>query len=278
MWQRFGLYFIACVATTLAAMPHTAHAFGYDGHRVVCAIAWDSLKPTTRNAINRIISNSVPGKTGRAAFVESCLWADEIGAVRKDTRPHHYINVARDAVAIDLARDCPASSSCVIAAIPAQEQTLRTATTPDAKRDALRFLAHYVGDIHQPLHTGYSDDRGGNAIKGVFMGKDSNLHGLWDYGLMEATGEHWQNMVRRLERDITRSNRRSWTLTGPLEWGEESFIAARSPQALYKLETQGFNFNMRYANDNLPVIDERLKMAGVRLTQVLERVFAAPRK
>ena len=274
--MRLGLSIIACVAGVVLAIPHPAHAFGYDGHRVVCAIAWDGLKPTTRKKVAAIIGRSVPGKTGRAAFVESCLWADEVGLLRPETKPPHYVNVPRDATAIDLARDCPPETSCVIRAIPDQEQALRTAKTPDARRDALRFLAHYVGDIHQPLHTGYVDDRGGNAIKGVFMGKASNLHGLWDYGLMEATREPWAKMVRRLENTITRSNRRSWTVTGPREWADESFIAARSPQALYTLASKDFTFDMTYATANLPTIEERLKMAGVRLTQALERALRPP--
>ncbi len=276
--MRFRLLIIACVAGFALANPHHAQAFGYDGHRVVCAIAWDGLRPRVREKVAAIIGRSVPGKTGRAAFAESCLWADTLGLTRPELRPEHYINVPRGAARIDMDRDCPPDKKCVLRAIEFWQLALRAATTRDARRDALRFISHYVGDIHQPLHTGYVDDLGGNAIKGTYVGKQINLHAVWDYGMMEATAEPWAKMVRRLERDITRSNRRSWTVTGPGAWADESFIGARSPQALYTPETAGFSFDASYGTANLPIIEERLKMAGVRLTQVLERTLTSPRR
>lgn len=263
------LFRAALVAAGLMFLqPSDAAAWGYDAHRAVCAMGWDFAKPATRRAIQRIL-----GQKGRAAFAESCLWADAVIPLRRETAPWHYINTPRDAPMLDLKRDCPADTGCVVSAIAEQERILRNATHPDVRRDALRYLAHLIGDVNQPLHIGFADDRGGNLIKGAYLGKPINIHGLWDYRILEEMHEPWPALTKRLEREITRSNRATWTNTEAPQWAEESFIAARAPQVAYRPDSQGFDWDESYADMVLPIIDERLKMSGIRLAYTLDRAL-----
>jgi S1/P1 Nuclease len=107
-----------------------------------------------------------------SGFPEACVWTD---ASRGDpaydwAKPHHYVNVPAGAAGIDLARDCPPERSCIIRAITMHIGTLRDEKTSAAdKAQALKFLGHFVGDIHQPLHAGHAEDRGGTAIKVRFL-------------------------------------------------------------------------------------------------------------
>src|ERR1700753_3431412 len=80
------------VAASFAAHPTPARAWGWDGHRIVCALAWDELTPPIRAKIEPIL-----GAKGRDAFAESCLWADDVRPWRKDTGPWHYVNVPQGA-------------------------------------------------------------------------------------------------------------------------------------------------------------------------------------
>src|SRR6185436_7514122 len=79
-----------------------AWAWGADGHRIVCAIAWDEMRPAIRHQVERVL-----GEKGRNAFAESCNWADEMRPSRPETAPHHYVHVPRGAAGVDITRDCP---------------------------------------------------------------------------------------------------------------------------------------------------------------------------
>lgn len=241
-------------------------AWGDNGHRIVCAIAWDEMRPATRRKISKILAE----KGGKVAFANSCNWADDIRADRPETAPHHFLNVAADAASVDLKRDCPPERGCVVTAIEQHLQTLRISRDPAARGEALRFVAHYIGDIHQPLHVGHVEDHGGNSIKGTFMGRPSSLHHVWDFGLLEATGETWQQTAKRLRAQITPALRDVWSDTGALDWAEESYAAVRAARVGYAMASQNFNWGDAYARANLPVAEMRIKMAGVRLAQTLE--------
>ena len=249
-------------------LPSPSIGWGGDGHRIVCAIAWDDLRPSTRKTVLEIL-----GKDGRDNFADSCNWADAVRPIRPVTAPHHFVNLPREAANVQVSRDCPPERGCVVTAIAEYQAILRDSKDANQRRDALRFLAHYVGDIHQPLHVGYADDMGGNAIKGQFMGKATNLHGVWDFGLLEASGVEWHRMAQRLRSEITPSLRKTWTASTPLDWANESRVANRSPQIGYSLESQGFNFDSGYLNANVPTAEWRLKMAAVRLANLLEETL-----
>ena len=115
-------------------------------------------------------------------------WADQVRNSRKETGPWHYIDVPVNKPHVDLKRDCP-DGNCVIPKIDQFERTVADArATPLQRREALMYLIHLVGDMHQPLHCSDNADKGGNDIKLAFLGRPTNLHSLWDTGLTGADG------------------------------------------------------------------------------------------
>lgn len=157
-----------------------ARAWGIQGHQVVAAIAWQGLSPGAREEATRLLTLE-PGQT----LVSIATWADDHRGPA--TAPWHYLNFPRGQCRFDAARDCP-DGQCVVGAIERQRAILAS-KAPDAERlQALKYLVHFVADVHQPLHAGYQDDRGGNTVQLRFLMRGSNLHALWDKGLIEQLG------------------------------------------------------------------------------------------
>ena len=157
-----------------------ARAWGVQAHQVVAGIAWQGLSPGAREEATRLLALE-PGQT----LVSIATWADEHRGPA--TAPWHYLNFPRGPCRFDAARDCP-EGLCVVAAIERQRAILASKAMDAERLQALKYLVHFVADIHQPLHAGYQDDRGGNTVQLRFLMRGSNLHALWDKGLIEQLG------------------------------------------------------------------------------------------
>ncbi|MFP7725742.1 S1/P1 nuclease [Lysobacter sp. D1-1-M9] len=176
--------------TVLLVFAGPATAWGPLGHRLVAALAWDDLTPQARTDIADLLAaEAEPSLPGVAT------WADQVRANDPDlgrrSAPWHYVNIAEHDCRYDAERAC-AGGDCVVEAINAQAAILADRTQPRAARvQALKFVVHFVGDVHQPQHAGYGDDRGGNDVEVTLPdahGEDdgSNLHALWDSGLLRT--------------------------------------------------------------------------------------------
>ena len=167
----------------LAASP--AQAWGPHGHQLVATIAADALQPKARREVERLL-----GDRADLAMREASTWPDTIRDQPRyrDTGPWHYNNFPRSQCQFRRQRDCRAGR-CLVAAIERFVAVLADPKLEDRKRaEALRFLIHFVGDIHQPLHAGWGDDRGGNDFQ-VRVGRSGrNLHSLWDDYLLRQAG------------------------------------------------------------------------------------------
>jgi hypothetical protein len=135
---------------------------------------------------------------GLDAFVDSSTWADDYRSIKPDTGPWHFIDIPRGTPKGDIARYCPPSIGCVISELAAQVRVLRDSkASAEARADALRYVIHFVGDIHQPLHATTNDDMGGNCVPVTFFNRapmetnveresySPNLHAVWDVGIIE---------------------------------------------------------------------------------------------
>jgi S1/P1 Nuclease len=191
---------------TLLAISPSAHAWGCKGHQVIALIAESRMTPHAREAALRIL-NATPvdpnlprycDASGLDRFADGSTWADDIRKVRPETGPWHFIDIPRGAPKSDLAKYCPLQTGCVTAALVDQLRTLRgSSATPRARADALRFIIHFVGDVHQPLHATTNNDLGGNCVLVTFFGKapqesapgsgsfHPNLHSIWDTNIVE---------------------------------------------------------------------------------------------
>lgn len=254
-----------------AALPRRAAAWGWDGHRIVGYLAERNLTPRARAEVERLLGSE------HDSLAEASVWADQ---VRPDpaygwSGPHHYINAPDDATTFDMARDCPADRGCVVKAIEEHTATLRAGFASGAREtEALLFLAHFVGDVHQPLHAAYGSDRGGNSVDVTFFGEPTNLHRVWDYMILDRDRKVflWKRGWKRVARRLAASPRPAATdELDPLVWAGESFELAR--RRVYDLPADNV-LGAAYAERGLPVIEERLLQAGLRLAALLNGLFA----
>jgi nuclease S1 len=243
--------------------------WGRDGHKMVCMIAWWEMKSSTQSKISALLGDD----ESYPRFMESCLWADNVrGRDEKYDRwsTAHYVNLPRGASSFNAERDC-GEAFCVVEGIEESLSALRNPNRSKAEHAVdLKFLSHFVGDIHQPLHAGYADDRGGNDTKVTLFGKPSNMHGMWDYGLLEHSGKPWIDYASILYFEISDADRIAWSSTNPAKWTEESFEVV-STSAYNLIDTE---IGQAYYDQHIQIIESRIKQAGVRLADLLDATFS----
>ncbi len=155
--------------------------WGGKGHRVVAMIAGERLSPETRRGVRDLL--------GSESLVEVSTWADEIRRYRPQTDQWHYINVPMEARDPDILSFCP-PGGCVVSKIDDFRSVLTNPhASPANRRDALKFLIHLVADLHQPLHVGDRNDRGGNRTQVVYFRTPANLHRVWDTEILQRMEE-----------------------------------------------------------------------------------------
>lgn len=251
-----------------------AQAFGPDGHRIVAALAERQLAPATRAEVQRLLgaqaSEGLPGLAN---------WADEVRDQQawRHTSRWHYVNFPRGTCRYDATRDC-ADGRCIVAALTDQARRLADRRLNDEDRLlALRFVVHFAGDLHQPLHAGYGDDRGGNTFQVFYIGRGSNLHALWDGGILRSSRLEWPQHVERLSERSTGTGSAdiAWSRNAPVRWAEESCrlidSAAIYPPRPGKLPDG-------YVADHYPLVERQLLIAGARLAALLDSALAPDRR
>ena len=254
------------ICVNLLLIPLPCLGWGADGHRIVGKIGERCLTSEARAWVDELLAGQ--------SLAEVSTWADEI---KSDdswnwARPSHYANVPTDATGFDLTRDCP-ERGCVVRAILEYGDVLRdeSATMPE-RAEALRFLVHFVGDIHQPLHVSRAEDRGGNSIDVRFFGRDTNLHRTWDTHLIEHTQKEWRSYADELLGSIPPQRRTEWESTNdPIDWANESYALAISHA--YPIPADGM-LGDDYFERNISIVQERLAMGGVRLATLLNGIAA----
>lgn len=244
----------------------SACAFGPDGHRIIADLAQRSLSPTATAHVAALLAGE-PETT----LVDIANWADEVRKTPAyaDTAPLHYVNFPRSSCRYDPARDCP-RGRCVVEAIVRHAATLADAGQPmDTRRDALKFVVHFVGDIHQPLHAGYADDKGGNLFQVYYVGRGSNLHALWDGGILRTARHDWRDYADALAGELPHEDAR-WSSTAPRQWAETSCRLIGSAR-LYP-ERPG-RLDTGYVERQRPVVERQLAIAAARLASLLNAVL-----
>ena len=249
------------IALAAVLIPSACFAWGRDGHRIVGTIAAKYLTPQAAAAVKDLL--------GDESLADVSTWADEIRRERKHTAPLHYANIDPSHDRFDLQRDCP-QEGCVVSAIIEYSHILRDENATRQERvEALKFLVHFVGDVHQPLHVSYARDKGGNDIKVWFFDNDTNLHSLWDSGLIRRTQKSWTEYAAELHKRESRKKRIAANLD-PAAWATESYKLAVSNA--YAIPNSG-ELGQDYFERNISIVEQRLAIAGVRLAAMLNTIF-----
>lgn len=257
----------AAVATDATRpMEPAAGRFWWErGHHLVAALAWERLTPEARSAAQELL--------GDANFIEVSVWADSIRPFRRESAPWHYVNVPIDGEGYDPALHCP-GGQCVVAAIEWFDQVLRDPAAPSGVRgEALRYLIHFVGDLHQPMHAGDNRDRGGNDQRVVVNGRETNLHAVWDGLVVEALAPTEALLLARLQDRLARTpadTLAGWTGVPVVEWAREGWRTSRDHA--YRLPADGI-IGAEYLDAQGDRVELALLKAGVRLADLLNRAL-----
>jgi hypothetical protein len=275
------------LASLLTSFPRRVNAWGPSGHRIVALVAMKHLTREARTQIETLLGNQT--------LADVANWADDVRESRPNTAKWHFVNLPRNANSFSRSRDCSAASAddpgCAVTAIEMFRDILSGAR-PGDKVEALKFIVHFVGDIHQPLHVSFADDRGGNNIRVRFFSKSSNLHKVWDSGIINRANLSEAEFAAELEATLRdQSGDEEFAMTdsptqqkitqiqsGTIDsWVNESFALAKS-NAYDKVPRNGTaSLGTAYyqgmfrgsKGPNWKVVDDQLTKGGLRLAKIL---------
>lgn len=246
--------FLAVVACGLVT---DALAWGTQGHQVIASLALTKLTPAARKEVDRLLAVE-PGATLQSIST----WADEHR--NPASGPWHYVNFPRDICSYDAMRDCPAGK-CVVGAIEKQVAILEFEVSDEKRLTALKYLVHFVGDVHQPLHAGYLDDKGGNKYQLQAFMRGSNLHALWDTGLIRNLALDSDALANRLLGSMGATSGQNLSMSIA---AEESCKIVGMP-GFYPERKVGMDYLEKFT----PVMEGRVTLAGARLAALLNKLL-----
>lgn len=265
--------FIACLL--LGASQHPS-AWGGEGHGIICEIAWQRLAPETRTFVMRLLR-----REARPMFSASCTWADQArDTTHPKTATYHYADVPAGVAGFDMARDCAdPTRRCAVWAIDHYARILADPKRSAAvRRNALKFVAHLVGDLHQPLHVGRPGDRGGNEITVTFFEdagtreRPLTLHRVWDVEILRRAQLREPDTARRLNARISDAEAAEWGTLDIIAWANDAYrVADRFAYPAVPADGALDNGYYRPALGHAHVL---MQQAGVRLAYLLNRVAA----
>ncbi|OJT95138.1 MAG: hypothetical protein BGN82_07565 [Alphaproteobacteria bacterium 65-7] len=251
---------LAFLVLLLSFMP--ARAWGPQGHEIVALLAQQELTPAAARQVSALLG-------GGGMMVHDSNWADEIRDRRPETSRWHYVNIPLNAPGYVAVRDCPAGN-CVVAQIAAAQRRLADRDLPTPRRaEALRFLIHLVGDIHQPLHAADDKDRGGNAIRVMLGGKRTTLHGVWDGEIVRMLGPDSGRAAAAIARNTSEAQRNAWRGGDPAAWANDSLAVAR--REVYRIVNgrRDLRLNRAYLESQRGTVQVQMAKAGLRLAWML---------
>jgi hypothetical protein len=259
-----------CVSSTLA--------WGPVGHAVVATIAQNLISPKTWQAVQ-----TINGFGKSMADVASQPDAYDHTSNGKWSSPLHYVNMPAGATRFtDDSADCT-NQFCVVGAIKnytLQSQKLPMSQWPydgdSSQPSPITFLIHFTGDCHQPLHVGWKSDLGGNTVHCTFFGRKSELHQVWDSGMIYHSGYNTTGLSALLLNWIAQnpSTVANWRSQASVSaWADESFQYVRTTVYNFGSAAGNMELGTQYYNANWPIVQQRLAMAGVRLAALLDSIF-----
>lgn len=282
-------------------------AWGEEGHRMVCRIAYLSLSPEDQKEVDRLTKAfQTPPDTRLVigSFPDTCVFPDEARSKAKaavDAKSTdspwlhykgfanwHFLNVARSVKKI---QEKACNNDCVLTGITTHSAMLKTGATDQDRAEGLIFLGHWLGDIHQPLHISFANDQGGNFIQPVTGGfypipakYPLNLHSVWDGSIIRImiAEPGWRAFADDLHSKITDKQRAAWMKTDHVGWAQESYDITTSPDVQYckkekagcePIATPGRELTKAYQDEFANDVELRLQKAGTRLAAMIHEAL-----
>jgi hypothetical protein len=288
---------VACVLAALrlglGPCPR-ALAWGDEGHEVVALIAQSFLDQDVRRRVNAILASDTDSLTAHD-IASAATWADKfrdanLQGSRQQTRQWHFVDIEISSPDFDAAcfnhptiptgqrASAGPADDCVVDKIEEFAAELaNSATDLEEQVAALKFLLHFLGDIHQPLHSSDDHDRGGNDKRVSANGfRANNLHHFWDTEFVDQLGPDAKTIASDLIGHITSDQQREWQTGSPADWARESFDLA-TKDAYGQLPTPSAHSSFRLSDEYVTMATNdasiQLSKAGVRLAMILNQAL-----
>lgn len=236
-----------------------AHAWGQTGHRATGWIAEKYLSKKAKREIDRILS-------GQSLAIAS-TWMDEIrsDSTYNFTADWHWVTIQDGQTYEQSVKNPNGDVIQTIERIITELKSKKFTGKEEAER--IKMLIHLVGDIHQPLHVGGGNDRGGNDVKIMWFRVDSNLHRVWDSDMIDDTKLSYTELAQSLDKP-TPAQLAGWQNTSVRDWAYES-MAYRKQVYDYGAGKLGYQYGYKHFN----IVRARLLQAGVRLAGILNEIY-----
>lgn len=280
----------------LLSSSFSSHALGKLGHQLVCQLSYDLLTSPQQQSIDQLLL-SLPTATkklintynyqnenDKITFAKACTWAD---AIKRDDnfdkfKPWHYVNVTRDQHTLNK-NSC--KKDCLTSAIVFHAQQLSASKTDLEKTQALMFLGHWLGDIHQPLHVSFASDLGGNKVEVIpKFGRCKNLHWYWDQCMLYVEKlpkdtTPFQFLYQQLSSQLANVTAPNWENSQVYVWANESIALVRAEGFGYChtrddkcLPINGkTEITLAYHQKYHKILQQRMVLAAHRLASVLKK-------
>ncbi|MCM5661551.1 S1/P1 nuclease [Galbibacter mesophilus] len=235
--------------------------WGQTGHRVVGEVASENIKNSTKRKIEKLLDGQ--------SLAMVATYADEIKSDKRyrSFSPWHYVNFPFDKKYTEVT---PSEDGDIITGIEKCISVLKDENaTNDDKVFYLKMLIHLVGDLHQPLHVGRAEDKGGNDIQVRWFGDGSNLHRVWDSDMIDSYGMSYTELSENLPK-YSKTQRKIIVNGSILDWAEESQNLAIK---VYESAEVGEKLGYNYMYDHFSTVQEQLKKGGLRLAKILDDIF-----
>jgi hypothetical protein len=305
----------------VVSLPAPARAWGCEGHQVVALLAEKHLNPRALEMAKKILAEGPidPAldrycKEGVIdAMTDASTWPDDIRSQRPETAPWHYVDIPLGTKRREVEKFCDPKEGCVTRAIRDELALLRSSSgDPQKRADALRFLIHFVGDMHQPLHGATNNDQGGNCVPVAFFDMlpqlrnpqtesyAPNLHGVWDTNILAraTTGKNVEQVAADLDQSFSKEITRWQKGKADLDaWAWESYqlavkkvygklptpVPVEPPEPIMSCaDDNHISTRMLKLNEHLQdpyqtmavrVVRQRLAQGGARLAMLLNQLW-----
>lgn len=241
-------------------------AWGFKGHQAVATIAENHLTPQAKAAVKDLL--------GSQSLSDVATWADEVRnePAFKSTAGWHFVDLPLGLSFEDFSKEVKAQGEDNVYGAMQKARIVLThpQSTKAQKIEALKFLVHFVGDTHQPMHVSRKEDKGGNTIQVRFDNQGTNLHSLWDSKLVEHQGLSVLEMSKQYDK-ATPAEIKQWQNDQPMQWLWESYQITTK---IYAEVEKNNNLDEDYYKTHIGIIEQRIDQGGIRLAGILNDIYS----
>jgi hypothetical protein len=259
--MKFKFLFTLLICFLFIPSLNARAKWGPTGHRTVGEIANKHLTSKAKREIKKLL------KGESLALVST--FGDEIKSDKRYDKYYtwHYINMPMEAD-YDVSKQNPDGD--LVSGIAYCKSVIKDQNASDEdKAFYLKLLIHFIGDLHQPMHVGLEEDKGGNDFKVQWFYKDSNLHSVWDSKMIDDYGMTYSELSKNAE-VLTKDQIKELQKGSVIDWVNDTHKLSR---VVYASTQAGDNLKYEYSYKFLNVARKQMQIAGIRLAKTLNDLF-----